>query len=442
MEQKEEIIEIYQAGVERVLPLNLVRNSATLNGTLLSCKFISFDLKDLNHIYLLGFGKASAAMAASLEDLLGDRITGGHVLTKYGHAKPLKKCSLTEAGHPIPDQNGVDGSLKIHEFAEMATADDLLIVLISGGGSALLTDLPEGITLEQLADLNKLLVNSGADIQEINSVRKHLSQIKGGQLTRIAYPAKVLTLLISDVASDPLDVIASGPTVADPSTFSDAITVLKKYQLTSSVSEELINHLNKGQSGLLPETVKESDPCLLTCTNIILGNNLTALEGAKSKAEEFGYETIIMTDRLEGDVNCAADYIFSKIGSSIETPGVKKRALLFGGEPTVRHLGTGKGGRNQHLALLMAQKLDGIYGITFLSAGTDGTDGPTDATGAICDGATISKAKRLNLNTEQMVHDFNSNPFFEATGGLLRTGPTFTNVMDLIVVLIDKEKSA
>lgn len=438
MNKIEEAIEIYHAGVERVLPVNLVIKSVTLYGTQLTCQSVSLDLRNFKHIYLLGFGKASAAMAASMEELLGDSVTGGHVLTKYGHAKPLKKCTLTEAGHPIPDQNGVDGTLKIREFAELAAADDLLIVLISGGGSALLTDLPEGIPLEQLAVLNQLLVNSGAGIQEINSVRKHLSQIKGGQLARIAYPAKVLTLLISDVAGDPMDVIASGPTVADPSTFSDALEVLEKYHLISSVSDEIIDYLHKGKSGHLPETVKESDPCLLNCTNIILGNNFIALEGAKSKAVELGYETIVLTDRLEGDVNDIADYIYSEIRSSIKSPGMKKRALLFGGEPTVQHYGNGKGGRNQHLALLMAQKLDGNSGITFLSAGTDGTDGPTDATGAICDGTTIREAKRLNLNPEQMAHDFNSYPFFEATGGLLRTGPTYTNVMDLIVVLIDK----
>ncbi len=438
MTQIEKAIKIYHTGVERVLPVNLVCKSVSLYGTQLTCQSVSLNLSNFKHIYLLGIGKASAAMAASMEDLLGDRITGGHALTKYGHAKPLKKCSLTEAGHPIPDQNGVDGTLKIREFAELATADDLLIVLISGGGSALLTDLPEGITLEQLAVLNRLLVNSGAGIQEINSVRKHLSQIKGGQLARIAYPAKVLTLLISDVAGDPIDVIASGPTVADPSSFGDAIEVLEKYQLNSLVSAELFDYLKNGQSGHLPETIKESDPCLLNNSNIILGNNFTALEGAKSKAVELGYETIVVTDRLEGDVYRVADYIYSEIKSLIKSPEVKRSALLFGGEPTVQHHGNGKGGRNQHLALLMAQKLDGIPGITFLSAGTDGTDGPTDAAGAICDGTTISEAKRLNLNYEQMAHDFNSYPFFEATGGLLRTGPTYTNVMDLIVVLIDK----
>jgi glycerate-2-kinase len=437
MNQIEEAIEIYHAGVERVLPVNLVSESVSFYSTQLTCQSVSLNLRNFKHIYLLGFGKASAAMAASMEDLLGDRITGGHVLTKYGHAKPLKKCTLTEAGHPIPDQNGVNGTLKIREFAELATAGDLLIVLISGGGSALLTDLPEGITLKQLAVLNKLLVNSGAGIQEINSVRKHLSQIKGGQLARIAYPAKVLTLLVSDVAGDPMDVIASGPTVADPTTFSDAIEVLEKYHLTSSVSVELLDYLIKGQSGHIPETVKESDTCLLNSSNIILGNNFMALDGAKSKAVELGYKATVVTDKLEGDVYHVADYIYSEIKSLIKLPGVKRSALLFGGEPTVQHHGHGKGGRNQHLALLMAQKLDGTSGITFLSAGTDGTDGPTDAAGAICDGTTIMNAKRLNLNPVQIAHDFNSYPFFEATAGLLRTGPTYTNVMDLIVVLID-----
>ena len=437
MTQIEEAIKIYHAGVERVMPVNLVRNSVTLNGTLYyPVTLFPTPWKILNTF--ISWDSKSFGNGCSMEELLGDCLTGGHVLTKYGHAKPLKKCTLTEAGHPIPDQNGVNGTLKIREFAELATADDLLIILISGGGSALLTDLPEGVSLEQLAVLNQLLINSGASIREINSVRKHVSQIKGGQLARIAYPAKVLTLMISDVAGDPMDVIASGPTVADPSTFGDALEVLEKYHLISSVSDEIIDYLHKGKSGHLPETVKESDHCLLNCPNIILGNNFIALEGAKSKAVELGYETIVLTDRLEGDVNDIADYIYSEIRSSIKSPEMKKTALLFGGEPTVQHHGNGIGGRNQHLALLMAQKLDGTSGITFLSAGTDGTDGPTDATGAICDGTTIREAKRLNLNPEQMAHDFNSYPFFLATGGLLKTGATYTNVMDLIVVLIDK----
>ncbi|MCK9411198.1 MAG: DUF4147 domain-containing protein [Prolixibacteraceae bacterium] len=438
MFQFEEIIEIYKAGVERVLPVNLIRNFIKLNGTSLTFQSVSINLKDLNHIYLLGFGKASAAMAASMELLLGDSIAGGHIVTKYGHTKPLKKCTITEAGHPIPDQNGVDGTAKIRELAELATKDDLLIVLISGGGSSLLADLPEGISLAQLAILNQLLVDSGADIREINCVRKHLSQIKGGQLARIAYPAKVLTLLISDVAGDPMDVIASGPTIADPTTFSDAIEVLEKYHLRSSVSVELLGYLIKGQSGHIPETVKDSDTCLLNSSNIILGNNFTALQGAELKAIELDYETIVVTDRLEGDVKDVANAIYLEIESTLKKAGVKRIALLFGGEPTVQRLGNGKGGRNQHLALLMAQKLDGTSGITFLSAGTDGTDGPTDATGAICNGNTISLAKCLNLTPEQMANDFNSYPFFETTGGLLRTGPTYTNVMDMMVVLIER----
>ena len=438
MDQRKEALEIFKSGVESVVPENLIRNNIALKDNILSCQDVFYDLTEYERIYLVGFGKASAGMAKTMEELLGDRLTGGHILTKYHHAVPQKKCTITEAGHPIPDQNGQEGTRKILELVQQATERDLIIVLISGGGSSLLTDLPDGINLTELASLNKLLINSGADIREINAVRKHLSLLKGGQLARLAYPASLLTLLLSDVVGDPLDVIASGPTVADPSTFCDALQVLDKYQLQSTVSTSVLEYLQKGKSGYLQETAKEAESCFFRTRNILLGNNQTALEQSKIKAIALGYDATIISNILEGDVSDVAEFIFSKTEACLKAFHGSRVALLFGGEPTVHLSGQGKGGRNQHLALLMAQKLAGTDGITFLSAGTDGSDGPTDAAGAICDGMTIQLAEKMDLKPVEMTRNFDSYPFFEATGGLLKTGSTYTNVMDMMIVLIDR----
>ena len=437
MSKKKEAIEIFLSAVESVMPENLIRKNLLVRDGKLTYRDICINLIDFEHIYLVGFGKASAQMARTFEELLGDWLTEGHILTKYHHSVRLSKCSITEAGHPYPDQNGVDGTLRIRELAELATERDLVLVLISGGGSSLLTDLPGKLSLEEMASLNKLLVHSGANIQEINTIRKHLSQLKGGQLARLAYPATLISFLISDVVGDAQDVIASGPTVADPSTYEQALQILQTYHLQKAVSTNILYHLECGKLGEIPETVKAGDPCLMRTRNIVLGNNEVALERAKMVASALNYEAIIVSRTVEGDVSEVAAYLFSEIDSHREAAGKRKMALLFGGEPTVQPNGSGKGGRNQHLALLMAKKLQGTIGVTFLSAGTDGSDGPTDATGAVCDGTTFQLALNLGLEPQEMIANFDSYNFFEKTGGHLITGPTYTNVMDLMIVLLD-----
>ena len=437
MDQLKAAMEIFKAGVGSVLPKNLIRNHIVLKENILSCRDVHMDLADYQHIFLVGFGKASAEMAQTMELILENRITGGHILTKYGHSVPLRFVSVSEAGHPVPDQNGTEGTVKIMEIVRKATVNDLVIVLISGGGSALLTDLPAGIGLEDLSKVNSQLINSGADIREINAVRKHISHLKGGQLVRLASPAAVLSLILSDVVGDRLEVIASGPTVADSSTFEDALQVLEKYHLESTIPKPVSEYLRLGKSGLLPETVKENDPCLHRTMNLLLGNNLTALIESQKKAEEFGYEATIVSHVIDGDVSDVANFIMVQTMNAARGTGKRKKALLFGGEPTVRNTGHGKGGRNQHLALLIAQKLSGTQGIVFLSAGTDGSDGPTDAAGAVCDGTTVEKAKKMNLDAQEYLQNFDSYHFFDAMNGLIKTGPTCTNVMDLMIVLID-----
>jgi len=437
MDKRKEAIEIFLAGVESVKPDNLINRYVSLSQNLLHIEGITFDLSVIQSIYVVGAGKASAAMAQALEVILGASITGGHVITKYGHSLPLKFIGITEAGHPVPDENGIRGTEHILSIVNSAGKDDLVICLISGGGSALLADVPEGCTLEDLKVLNSVLLKIGADITEMNCIRKHLSRVKGGLLAKAASPARVVSLILSDVIGDPLDVIASGPTAPDPTTFADAISTLKKFKIENQIPGQIFRVLQEGFEKKRQETLKESDGALLRTSNLIIGTNKLALKTAKQKSESFGYESNIITDRLDGDVTDAADYIIETVKRVKKEKINKKSCLLFAGEPTVKVKGEGLGGRNQHLALIIAKLLEDLSGITFLSGGTDGSDGPTDATGAVVDCFTSKHATKLNLNMEQYINNCDSYHFFEQEGGLIITGPTKTNVMDLMVVLID-----
>ena len=431
MNQRQQAIEIFLAGVESVKPKNLIRNHVAIDNDNLWIDGTSFPLAAIRNIYVVGFGKASAAMSQALESILCARISGGCVITKYGHSVPQQFIEIIEAGHPVPDENGLRGTAQILSIVKNAGRDDLVICLISGGGSALLADVPDGCTLEDIRLLNSLLLKTGADITEINCIRKHLSNVKGGHLAKAAYPARLVSLIISDVIGDPLDVIASGPTTPDPTTFADAVSILKKYHIEDKISNQMYRMLLDGMRDKQKETLKVSDEALLNTTNLVIGTNMLALETAKEKAKSFGYDTQIVTNTLAGDVTDVAAYIIE----SVKVAG-KHSCLLFAGEPTVKVTGTGLGGRNQHLALMIANQLKDKPGITVLVAGTDGTDGPTDATGAIVDACTWENASKLNLNMEQYIMNNDAYRFFKQEGGLIITGPTQTNVMDLMITLI------
>jgi len=436
MNNRQIALEIFLAGVESVKPDKLIHKSIAYSGQQLMMNNQIFDLSTVHNIYVIGAGKASALMAQSLESVLGSAITGGHIVTKYGHSVPLQYIGLREAGHPVPDENGLKGTERIISFAQKADKNDLVICLLSGGGSALLTDVPEGCTLADLASLNDLLLKSGADIWEINCVRKHLSKIKGGQLAKIASPAIIISLILSDVIGDPLDVIASGPTAPDESTFADAAAVLSRYRLTSEVAPAILKIINEGVQGKRPETLKEKDPVVNQINNFLIGNNKLALQAAKSKAENLGFYTQIETSTLSGNVEDIASMLVETAIRCRDEHRGRKTCLLFGGEPTVKISGNGLGGRNQHLALLCAKLLHSQTGITILSGGTDGTDGPTDAAGAVVDNQTFSNGKKSNLDIDHYLQNCNSYHFFRQEGGLVTTGPTQTNVMDIIIVLI------
>ena len=429
--------QIFLAGVESVLPDKLITKEMSLLDNCLKIGHLSFSLETIENIYVIGAGKASAMMGAEVEKILGDRITEGHIVVKYGHSCKLKYINVSEAGHPVPDANGFRATREILKIAEIANWSDLVICLLSGGGSALLPDIPENSSPEDMIKVNDLLINSGASISEINAVRKHLSVVKGGQLARIVYPATLVNLILSDVPGDSLDVIASGPTVPDPTTFLQALAVLATFGLTRTVPHGILTFLNEGAAGKRPETPKTGDPVFDKTFNILVGSNRIALESAKSKAMDFNINAVIVDDQLQGDTSTIAEYLVEISNRfKYDKNEVKPVCLLFGGETTVKIGGKGLGGRNQHLALLSAFRLQNSPGITILSAGTDGNDGPTDVAGAVVDSDTIQEARSKNVDPEKYLRDFDSFHFFKKAGGHIITGPTMTNVMDIIVVLV------
>lgn len=437
MNTREKAVEIFNAGVRSVLPSVLIPEKIRIEGDNLVISDTVLNLKNFDNIYVLGAGKATALMAAEIEKILGSRITGGHIIVKYGHSCRLKHISVTEAGHPVPDLNGFKSTGKILEIASLAGEKDLVLCLISGGGSALLADHPDGASPADMMKLNDLLVNCGASISEINAVRKHLSKIKGGQLARVVFPSTLVSIIISDVPGDNLDVIASGPTAPDSTTFGQAVEVLKKYNIDSSVPGTLMNYLVEGKGGIHPETPDEGDIAFSKTTNILLGTNSTALEAARIKALEYNYNAVIIDNRLQGDTASVAGYLVeTALSFRCDYTEVKPVCLLFGGETTLRMTGTGKGGRNQHLALLCSVLLKDHQGITVLSGGTDGNDGPTDSAGAVVDAFTIETALAKKMVPEEFIAAFDSYHFFKKAGGHILTGPTMTNVMDIIIVIV------
>lgn len=390
-------------------------------------------------LLLIGFGKAAPAMARALSEELGDLVGAGIILTKYGHATaPLPaRIRVFEAGHPVPDRNGLQATQEILRAVEAADAATMIVMLISGGGSALLVAPVEGISLEDKQQVTSQLLRAGADIFELNTVRKHLSAIKGGRLAEAAYPAKIVSLILSDVVGDRLDVIASGPTAADPSSYAGALAVLERYRLIDRVPAAVIDLLQRGDRGELTETPKTGSQFLRNVENLVIGGNRQALEAAAGKARALGYRVELLADDLTGEAREVGRELARRAltAAGDKAPGARL-CLLTGGETTVTVRGRGRGGRNMELALAFALEIEGHPGITLLSAGTDGTDGPTDAAGAIVDGTTVTRAREMGLDPRAYLDDNDSYGFFSRVGGLLVTGPTGTNVMDLQIIVM------
>jgi len=397
-----------------------------------------FHLRAFKNIYLIGTGKASAPMAQTMEDLLADRISSGVITTKGGHRLPLKRIELIEAGHPIPDRNGLEGAHRIRSLLKNSGPEDLVLVVLSGGGSALLPLPVEGITLEEKQEATQLLLDCGADIKEMNTVRKHISQIKGGWLARWAYPSTVLAFILSDVVGDPLDVIGSGPTVPDSSTFEDAWGILRKYNLIREVAPSIQKHLQLGREGRAQETPKPGESAFERVHNLLIGSNILALRAAQQEASSCGFHTFILSSSIVGETKEVARFhaAIAKEMMMSGNPISKPACMISGGETTVTIRGRGRGGRNQEFALAGALEIQGLERVVLLSGGTDGTDGPTDAAGAIADHTTVNRALAMGLQPKTHLEENDAYPFFEKLGDLLITGPTRTNVMDVHVLLI------
>ena len=435
---RESADQIIKSALNAVDPYQLVREQIVRDGdTLVFPEIDQVDLSEFDRIYLCGAGKGAGPITKAMEELLSDHLTGGDIIVKYEHLADLKKINLHEAAHPVPDENGLKSTEILLKNLDHLTERDCVFVLLTGGGSALLESLPEGIELDDLQNLSSVLLQCSATIHEINCIRKHISQIKGGQLARKIHPARCITLALSDVIGDNLSVIASGPTSPDPTTFNDALAILNKYDVVDKIPAVVLNHLKNGADGKIAETPKQEDEIFKTVTNIVIGNNRLALNKAKETAESLGFETIILTSMLEGEAKEIAKVITSIIGEIqlTDTPLEKPACVLLGGEPTVRIQGTGKGGRNQELALAIAAR-NIRDPFVCVSVGSDGTDGPTDAAGAIVDHTTFMRAESMGLNALEYLKNNDAYNFFSPLGDLIITGPTGTNVMDVVFALI------
>jgi len=438
--RRDQVWDILSAALAAVDPAQAVRQNVRLEEDNLQIGQRSYDLSGYKRIFVAGGGKAGSPMIAAIEETLGQRITAGLVNVKHGYLPPeaadVQRVEIVEAGHPTPDEAGRRGAERMVEMLSDLTEKDLVICLISGGGSALMTLPQPTISLADVQALTGALLRCGATINEINAVRKHISRIKGGQLARLIHPAQAVSLILSDVVGNPLDVIASGPTVPDTTTFAQAYGVLEKYRLLDKVPASIVEHLEAGVAGKIAETPKEGDAVFATVYNLIVGSNEIAAQAALNRARESGLNTQLLSTYVEGEAREVAKVLaalakeMAKSGQPIPRPG----CLVVGGETTVTITGEGKGGRNQEMALAAALAIQGWEDVMVVTLATDGTDGPTDAAGGVATGGTVAWARELGLDPEEYLANNDSYHFLEALGELIVTGPTNTNVNDLAFV--------
>lgn len=419
-------------------PIQLMKSKLLLKNSLLKVNGHLFDFKKFKNVYVIGGGKASESMAEALEHVLGKHITRGLVNVPHDSEHKTEIIKFQEASHPIPDKSGVEGTRRMLEIAEQAKKEDLVICLISGGGSSFMPLPRGGITIEDKREITDALLKCGATISEINTVRKHISDFKGGWLAKKAYPATVLNLILSDVVGDQLDFIASGPTVPDSTTFSDAIRVLKKHGLWDKTPASIREVLSSGEKGLIPETPKANDKAFKKVYNVIIGNNRFASLAVREQLRSAGLNTLLLTSTMEGEARHIG-VMLASIAREVALSGnpvPKPAGIIAGGETTVTVTGKGLGGRNQEISLAAALKMGGMDGVVVASLSTDGVDGPTDAAGAIVDGEIMSRAEEMGLNPEEFLAENDSYNFFSKLGDLIFTGPTGTNVNDVSVIVV------
>lgn len=439
IEVRQHYLSIMAAALAAVDPYRAVCARLRRSGHELWIDGQRFELNRYRRVLVVGAGKAGAPMARAVEDVLGAAIHAGIVVVKTGHVAPTAHIAIVEAAHPIPNQVGLDAGRRILTLLEDADADDLVLVLLSGGGSALL-EAPAGLTLTDLQTTTDALLACGATINEINCLRKHLSLVKGGQLARTASPATLVTLVLSDVVGSPLDVIASGPTAPDRSTWDDAWAVVTKYDLTPRLPAAVLMRLQAGRRGELPDTPKPGDSSFANAHTVIVGDNRVAATAACQRAAELGYHPLLLTTFVEGEAREVAKVV-AALGKEVRSSGQPippPACLILGGETTVT-LGAqpGHGGRNQELALAAALALDGLPGVSIAALATDGSDGPTDSAGGLIDGETVARGGAVGLDAGLALRRHDAYPYLRATGDLLLTGPTQTNVNDLIFVWVE-----
>lgn len=419
-------------------PKKMMKSRISLRNSIVKADGYSFDLKKFTNLYVVGGGKASGSMAEALNQILGNRIAKGLVNVPYCNKHRVGAIRLHEASHPTPDEAGVKGTLEMLRIVEEAGKDDLIICLISGGGSSLMPLPRDGISIPDKSKITEAMLKSGATISEINTLRKHISDFKGGWLAKKAYPATVLNLVLSDVVGDPLSFIASGPSIPDPTTFHDAITILQKYRLWDTAPTSIKKVLLDGENGLLPETPKPGDKVFKKVYSVVVGNNRSASTATQRCLASAGLRSLILTSTLEGEARHVGTMLASIARGTYASgdPVQKPVGIVAGGETTVTVTGRGLGGRNQEILLGATPRLSGMKGVVMASLSTDGVDGPTDAAGAIADGETLARATRMGLTPEDFLADNDSYHFFSRLNDLVFTGPTGTNVNDVSVIVV------
>ncbi len=432
---------IFDAALRAADPYQAVQRVMQRQGARLRVQEREYDLTRFRNVFVVGFGKASATMARAVEDLLGDVLTRGWVTVKYGHTIPLTthKIHLHQAGHPWLDHNSLEGTRRILEIFDAATEHDLIIALISGGGSALLELPVAGISLEDVRALTDALLRCGATINEINTLRKHISQVKGGQLARRAPNTALIALILSDVLGSPLDTIASGPTAPDSTTFADALAIIERYALRGQIPPTIVTHIERGARGEIPDTPKSAEALFARVQNVVIADVTLACDMAVQTARALGYNTMLLSSFIQGEAREFAR-VLAAIAREIVTsdrPLAKPACIICGGETTVTVRGHGQGGRNQEIVLAAAIEIAGMSNVVVLSGGTDGTDGPTDAAGALADGNTLARAHQLGLEARACLANNDAYHFFQPLGDLLITGPTGTNVNDVTIVIVE-----
>jgi hydroxypyruvate reductase len=445
MPESQPVIErILAAALQAVDPAQAVQRSLTRRGDSLFAGGRDYDLTRFRKVRIVAVGKASAPMALAAAELLEPFFSDGIIITKQGYLmdqQSLDKFECLHASHPIPDEHSVHSARQIASRLAVSEADDLIVVLISGGGSALMVSPASGIGLADIQALTSALLASGADIQEINTLRKHLDLIKGGGLARLAAPATLITLILSDVIGDPLDVIASGPTVPDPTTFEQAYQILERYKLLEQTPAAVTRRLQRGRDGSIAETPKPNEPIFDRVQNIIIGSNILAAQAAQQQAKQEGFNSLLLTTYLQGEARQAGRFLGAILRQIDATgqPLPRPACLIIGGETTVtlesrpadKMDSPASGGRNQELALAAVNEIMGISQVALVTLATDGGDGPTDAAGALVTGESMSRARQLGLNPHDYLNRHDSYHFFSAMDDLLMTGPTHTNVNDL-----------